>query len=212
MKVQMAESSPIVPSESHIHSLPVFPTTTSPRSFTMREFFPRTLYRNTTSSLNQNARNYSQTSFCQCPHVLVSDDDHFQNFYYETLFQRSISWEEILGDKEGFRFEIYTSGEDLIHRYQGIQNCGCGKLALIITDYEMGYKRLNGVETIIQLRRRGYSGSVVLRTSEEKEQLMKNHDNFGEMLESEFINSYIMKQSFKEAKETIQSLIKSSRY
>lgn len=201
----MAESSPIVPSESHIHSLPVFPSTTSPRSFTMREFFPRTLRRNTTQNFNQN---YSQTSFCQCPHVLVSDDDHFQNFYYETLFQRSISWEEILGNKEGFRFEIYTSGEDLIHRYQAIQNCSCGKTVLIITDYEMGHKRLNGIETIEQLRRRGYGGSVVLRTSEEREQLMKKHANFGEMLESEFINSYITKQNFKEAKETIQNLVK----
>ncbi len=206
MKVQMAESSPIVPTESHIHSLPVFPSTTSPRSFTMREFLPRVCSRRTLDvALKAKSMN---SAACQCPHVLVCDDDHFQNFYYETLFQRSISWQEILGNKEGFRFEIYTSGEELIQRYQSIKGCGCGKPVLIITDYEMGQKRLNGVETIVQLRKRGYDGALVLRTSEDKEQLMKKHANFEDMLESEFINSYLNKQSFKEAKETIQHLVK----
>ena len=206
----MSQTSPIVPTEPQIVGIPVFPSAHSALDFAMNQLTSRSFRRlpekNSCKSLPELSQ--SSGSNCQCPHILVADDDHFQNFFYETLFLQSISWEEISESKEGLKYEIFTSGEELIQKFQRMQACGCKKITLIITDYNMGNKKLNGVDTIQVLRKKGYTGPVVLRTSEDQEYLTNEHPDFLEMLENEVITNYVKKQSFKEAKEVIVNLIK----
>jgi len=148
---------------------------------------------------------------CECPHILVADDDPFQNFYYETLFKTCIKWQEVLGTTENFRFELFPTGETLLARFDKIKSCKCGRTVLVITDYNMGLKKLNGVQTVSALRKAGFSGSVVLRTSEEKEDLYKAHPNLSEMLMSETISCFVEKNNLKKAKDAIQNLVKKMR-
>jgi len=197
--------------EPQIVGIPIFPNANSALNFAMDQLTSRSLRRAPQKGTCKSLPDILQSgSTCQCPHILVADDDPFQSFFYETLFLQSISWEEILESKESVKFEIFTSGEELIQKYQRMQACGCGKIALVISDYNMGYRRLSGVDTILALRKKGYTGPVVLRTSEDKDYLMSEHPNFEEMLENEVITNYVKKQSFKEAKEVITNLIKKS--
>jgi len=209
MIVKMTEGSPIVPSESQILEIPIFPGGASPAT---HQLGSRTLQRITQYSYSQALTALKPRSNCQCPHVLVSDDDPFQNFYYETLFQRSISWEEILDGKESFRFELFSSGEDLVKKFNKLKACKCDRPLLIITDYNMGEKKLNGLEMIKILRRAGYKGALVLRTSEELEDLSKKHLDLEDMLESKTIDYYVEKNNFKKAKEVIQTLVKRMKH
>jgi len=209
MTIEMTEGSPIVPNESQIYGVPVF-SNNCPLNFAMNELTTRNLRRLSHFTFSKSGQ-VARSSRCRCPHVLVSDDDPFQNFYYETLFQRSISWENILEQNESFRFELFTSGEALLQRFQEINACGCGKTMLAITDYNMGEKRLNGVQTVRLLRKAGFIGSVVLRTSEEREDLTRVHPELTHMLNSEIITSYVEKNNFRKAKDVIQGLVKNMR-
>jgi len=207
----MTEGSPIVPSESQIYGIPVFPNNNCPLNFAMNQLPSRNLRRITHFNFSKSLVEVARSSSCRCPHVLVADDDPFQNFYYETLFQRSISWENILEQNESFRFELFTSGEALLQRFQEINACGCGKTMLAITDYNMGEKRLNGVQTVRLLRKACFTGSVVLRTSEEREDLSRIHPELNQMLNSEMISSYVEKSNFRKSKDVIQELVKKLR-
>jgi len=51
----------------------------------------------------------------------------------------------------------------------------------------MGDKKLNGVETALELRKHGHSGPIVLRTSDKKEDLHQEHKNFNNLLETKAI-------------------------
>jgi len=206
----MSQTSPIVPTEPQIVGIPIFPNAHSPLSFAMNQLTSRSLRRAPEKSSSTSLPDLSRTSVCKCPHILVADDDPFQSFYYETLFLRSMSWEEILESKRNPRYELLASGEELLQRFQQIQACGCGKPLLVICDYNMGHRKLNGVETILALRKRGYTGPVILRTSEDEDYLTGKHSDFIELVNSEVITSYVKKQSFKEAKEAIQRVLKQS--
>jgi len=207
MKIDIPENSPVIPSESRILGVPVFPATNDPRTFTFDNFSSDSCLTTTKFSTRVTFSELPQ-KFCQCPNILVADDDPFQNFFYEALFQKSISWKETIGTNENLKFEIFLNGEDLIKRFNKIKECGCGKNVLIISDYNMGPKNLNGVEVIKILRSNGFTGCAVLRTSEEEIHLNKQHPEFAEMIEKQQISSFLRKQNFKEAKEEIQKLIK----
>lgn len=208
MRIDMTESSPIVAAESQILEIPVFPNHNSPISFAMNQLTTRNLRKISHFAYSKSLIEVTRSSSCRCPAILVCDDDPFQNFYYETLFQRLISWEGILPQTRNFRFEIYTSGEALLQRFREISSCGCGKTMLAITDYHMGENKLNGVQTVKLLRKAGFTGSMVLRTSEDPEYLCKKHPELMGMLETEVIDSYIEKCNLKQAKDVIQVLVK----
>jgi len=204
MKIEISEHSPVIPSESRVLGVPIFPATNDPRSFT---FDTLSSDPPVTTKHSTGFTEISQKS-CECPHILAADDDPLQNFFYESLFQRSISWEETIGTKESLRFELFENGEDLLKRFEQIQQCDCGKTVLILSDHNMGLKNLNGIEVIQILRKNGFSGSAVLRTSEEEKDLAQQYREFSEMLEQSVITSYINKQNIKGTKEVIQKLIK----
>ncbi len=196
----MVEASPKVPAEStpKVLSIPLFASNSLLLSFGKPA--------ESQESLNSELSAYKQNLPCSCPQILVCDDDSFQSMYYKYLFEglRSISAEN--SEKSTLRFEIFEAGEDLIKRYTKMRECGCNSLMLAITDYNMGHKKLNGVETIMNLRKSGYAGPVMLRTSETKPYLCKRHSNFEEMLEKGFIDYYIEKNNLKRAKEIIQEM------
>ena len=202
-----SQSSPIVPMEPQIFGVPVFHHGNSSLNFAMNQLTSRSLRRSTEAE-SCSRRQFSEASTCECPHILVADDDSFQGFFYETLLLRSINWEDILEGGESLQYELFPSGEELIQRWQRVKACGCGKTALIISDYSMQRNKMNGVETILALREKGYEGPVILRTSEDQDFLLRNHPEFLDLLNSGVISRYVKKQSFKEAKEVIPKLIK----
>ncbi len=146
-------------------------------------------------------------SSCQCSHVLLADDDRFQAFYYQTLFQKSLDFDHLSIPREDFRFTMSTSGEDLLEEYKKIQACGCRFLSLIIVDYNMGQGKMSGVETILALRKLGYKGLLILRTSETYEYLRERHPNLDEIIENKTINYLLGKNDHVETKGCIQTLL-----
>jgi len=207
----MTEGYPDVGSESQSLEIPLFPRDNSPRIFSLSHLDSGCLSQVAQTRQIRSLPDLTNNSVCQCPHVLVSDDDPFQNFYYETLFKNSIKWQEILGTNENFRFELFPTGETLLARFDKIKSCKCGRTVLVITDYNMGLKKLNGVQTVSALRKAGFAGSIILRTSEEKEDLYKAHPNLSEMLMSETISCFVEKNNLKKAKDAIQNLVKKMR-
>lgn len=144
---------------------------------------------------------------CQCSHVLLADDDRFQAFYYQTLFQKSLDFDHLSIDKKDFRFTMSTSGEDLLEEFKKIQACKCGFLSLIIVDYDMGRGKMTGVETILTLRKLGYKGMLILRTSETYEFLREKHPYLDDIIENKTINYLLGKNDHMETKGTIQTLL-----
>jgi len=92
---------------------------------------------------------------CECPHVLLADDDNFQRFYYHTLFQRSLEFDGLSIERKDFRFNCLSNGEDLLEKFSKITRCGCNSPLLVIIDYYMGEENLNGVENNFALKKKG---------------------------------------------------------
>jgi len=159
------------------------------------------------SCLIKYALNHTQfkLELCSCAHVAIADDDEFQHFYYQSLFQRSLDLSSIFANKSDLRLNSCYSGEDLVKNVSQMLACGCNTLRLVITDYHMGNNKLNGVETARKLREAGYKGIILLRTSEKRSDLVKQHKDFEKMLEEKVIHVVIDKGNLKEGKEIIQS-------
>ncbi len=147
---------------------------------------------------------------CSCPHILIADDDSFQHLYYQSLFQKSLDFEGIFVSRENLRVQLFFSGEELLQSFQRIQKCGCKELVMIITDYQMGSGKLNGVDTCTQLRSAGYKGTLFLRTSESLKDLKYSHPNFSQLFETNIINALIEKGNLQDGKEIIQSYLKNT--
>jgi len=143
-------------------------------------------------------------SFFSSPHVLIADDDPFQEFYYSHLFQNSILFDDLVVEKKDFQHTVFACGEDLLTRYQKLVE---GPL-FIITDYQMGAKKMNGVDTILALRKLGYKGAIILRTSEKQSELKENHPELEELLESQQISFLVDKSNHLKMKEIVHMLLK----
>jgi len=142
---------------------------------------------------------------CKCSHILVADDDDFQLMYYQNLFQKSLDFEQIGVKKEEFRYELCSSGEELVEKFIHMQTCTCKKLRVIVTDYQMGEKKLNGFSTSLKLRELGHKGPVLLRTAENKQELIEKHTDL-EII----IDVVIEKGNIGGGKETIMKYLKST--
>ncbi len=149
-----------------------------------------------------------EIQLCKCPHVLIADDDSFQAFYYQTIFQRSMDFDSFAVKKEDFRLGMYKSGEELLEAYRKVKLCGCGSVLLVITDFNMGEKNLNGVQLVSAVRKLDYKGPVVLRTSEKPVDLAKEKINVEELLEKKTLNSYVEKANHAMTKEIIGEFLK----
>ena len=162
----------------------------------------RTLFRSLTNE------SIMKTTGCNCPQVLIADDDPFQQFYYKTLFKRSITTKSCSSVNQGsLRVEVLRSGEDLLDRYTQIQTCNCHGLLAIISDYNMGKDNMNGVEVILALRGKNFEGPVILRTSEEEDDLHTIHPRFREMVEIKTITNVLDKDNHRRTKDVIQEIL-----
>jgi len=110
--------------------------------------------------------------------------------------------------KEDFRLGMYKSGEELLEAYRKVKLCGCGSVLLVITDFNMGEKNLNGVQLVSAVRKLDYKGPVVLRTSEKPVDLAKEKINVEELLEKKTLNSYVEKANHAMTKEIIGEFLK----
>jgi len=142
---------------------------------------------------------------CECPNVLICDDDNFQHLFYRNFFERIISLDQIGESKNNLKMESFLSGEELLLKYQKLKACKCNKLSFVITDYSMGEKNMNGVETVLAVRDAGFEGAVVLRTSETRHDLIRDHSNFEELLRTGSITSYVEKALVMNLKVAIQN-------
>ena len=187
------QPSPIVPNDCGISSMPMF-------SFPLAAFpFPR-IPTKRSSRIQEDS--LPKESPCQCPRVLISDDDDFQGFYYRALFKKAVKLPEIVQkDDEGVR--VIKSGEDLLGKYCKQKMCNCKAPKLVITDYDMGESKLNGIETAIKLRKVGYDGPIILRTSETRDKLKKNHPYLSPLLQEKVIDYVLSKNSHQQITEVI---------
>ena len=140
--------------------------------------------------------NLSQKSFnktmpiksaCDCPNVIVADDDPFQHFYYQVLLQKVLKSEEECNKPERLSMHLCFSGEELIEKMDKGAKCGCDMIRLISIDYQMGAKKLNGVDTSVLVRKDGYKGHLLLRTSETEDSLKRIHKDFDQLLKEKRI-------------------------
>jgi len=164
-----------------------------------------------TPLINSNLRRSfteGELQLCKCPHVLIADDDSFQAFYYQTIFQRSMDFDSFAVKKEDFRLGMYKSGEELLEVYRKTKFCGCGSVLLIITDFNMGEKNLNGIELTCAVRKLDYKGPVMLRTSEKPVDLVKEKIDLEDLLEKKTLDKYVEKQNHAMTKEIIGEFLK----
>jgi len=209
----MADSSPKVPSEPSTFSMSHFRLNESLFARSQRSYSDPKSRRILNplplpTRLDPQSTGEIDNSSCKCPHVLISDDDPFQEFYYQNLFQRSLCFDGLNIDKKDFRLKHFSSGEDLVSFFSEIASCGCSTLTMIITDYNMGIGKMNGVETVEALREKGFKNPIILRTSETKEVLAELHSNFETMLEAKEIEFLLNKKDHLETKSTIYELLR----
>lgn len=203
-----SEISPQVSHESPIFTMPVFSKNESLLGIGK-------LRRNYTSpSLIKGTRKFISASktgkllpSCGCPHVLIADDDPFQEFYYEVLFQKSLKLKGLVSEKEKLNFDLYRSGESLLEKYLKVKCCDCDTHMMIIIDFNMGNEKLNGIETALSLRKHGYKGIIILRTSEEFSDLCKWYPNLPSLLENKAIDCVLEKNNHITTKKTVQDLL-----
>lgn len=148
-----------------------------------------------------------KSSICTCPLVLISDDDRFEEIYYQALFKNFDDF--IKPDAHKQNLSIAKSGEELLKKYCEQKECHCKTTKLVITDYDMGVNGLNGVDTALKLRSSGFTGPILLRTSETKEKLYRNHPHFGKLLQNNII-SYVLEKKCpsQTAKQVVKNLLK----
>jgi len=153
----------------------------------------------------------STTNSCKCPQVLIADDDTFQHLYYNILFQKSFNSKDLSPELKPLKVQLCFSGEELLECHIEVRKCGCKRLILMIIDYQMGKGKLNGIDTSFAVRKSGYNGFVLLRTSETQESLKFLHGNFDEILEDKIISAFVVKTDLRQGKEIIQSALKAMK-
>lgn len=203
----MRDSSPNVPRETHVSRVPIF---FSKKSVSLHEKSAPPAFKNIQIANRSLSEGSTYKKPCQCPNVLVADDDPFEKLYYQMLFKQLDDDEEPQIQKKDLKIQVFTSGEDLLKKYNKLSRCTCGGQALIITDYNMGEENLNGIDIALNLRRNGYKGVIALRTSEEREFLRKTHKDLDDLLSQKVIDCFLEKDSHAKTRETVQKILRAS--
>jgi len=140
---------------------------------------------------------------CSYTHILIADDDPFQHLYYKTLFSGKLPLHsKLFTPLPKYKISLYFSGEDLLEKFNKV-SAACSGVKLIIVDYQMGNEKLNGVEVCVRLRKMGYLGSLLLRTSETREYLQEKHQDFEELVREKVIDALVSKENVEEGKTII---------
>jgi hypothetical protein len=145
---------------------------------------------------------------CDCPNMLICDDDKFQHLFYKKFFERNVDYTGLGISVEDFKIQYFISGDELLSKYLELKSCKCSKLSVVITDYSMGVNVMSGVETAVALRKAGFNETLILRTSEIKQDLIQANPNFNELLSNGIINSYSLKCCFISLKEKVNSCLR----
>jgi len=144
---------------------------------------------------------------CLCAHILVADDDAFQHLYYQGALKNALKSEGISLGSQEICLHTCFSGEELIEKLNIMIKCGCSTTKLVIIDYHMGEKKLNGVETAEQVRKDGYKGLLLLRTGETEASLKENHDDFEKLLQEKTIDALVHKADASFGKKFIHRFV-----
>jgi len=216
--MNIKDTLPIVADEPRISLVPIFYTN---ESKALTELVPASQYKRSTlnlktfstfSTLNvarkdSKCRTAPAKNHCCCPYILVADDDTFQHLYYKGLFQKALKSEEMSLKSQDLCLCTCFSGEELLEKLNKITECGCGTTRLVIVDYQMGEKELNGVETCIKVRKDGYKGNVLLRTSETEISLKKSHQDLDQLFQENIIDVLVNKSDATFGKKFIQKIV-----
>ena len=200
-----------IPEETLASHIPFFAhKTLSPTQLPLKKIKPLNSATFTRTELYTPLADCKTPCSCDCLNVLICDDDPFQAFYYQTMFRMSMDFSDLAVEKRNFRFEVVPSGESLLKRYHKLASCNCNIASqlLIISDFNMGQNNMNGIETVLKLRKDGFDGNIILRTSETKEELRAKYKDFDTLIEKNIINFYIMKDDHNLIKNKIHGLLK----
>jgi len=63
---------------------------------------------------------------------------------------------------------------------------------------------MNGIHTALELRKAGYDGPIILRSSESRDTLNKQYPEFENLMKSGVFNFYVNKTCVMHLKEAIQ--------
>lgn len=153
------------------------------------------------------ARCEAEERKCRCPTVLVCDDDSFQHVFYVNFFSKMIDKKKLSKPIKDYKLSLHMSGEDLIEAFKRLKECYCPRPSLVITDYNMGSDKMSGVTTAIELRKAGYDGPILLRTSEDKSGILLQHADFDDLLKEGALNNFLDKSDLKSLKEFVQNCL-----
>ncbi len=194
--------SPLIANEPRRLQIPTFTFHLSRLTSSEQEIKPIKIPQSRASSMEN-----LKTPLCTCPLILISDDDKFEEIYYKALFKNLSDF--IKSEAQKQNLSIAKSGEELLKKYNEQKDCHCKTTKLVITDYDMGVDGLNGVETALKLRSSGFTGPILLRTSETREKLCRNHPHFERLLQNKTINCVLEKKCPSQtAKQVVQNLLK----
>jgi len=135
---------------------------------------------------------------------LVADDNTFQHLYYSSLFRKNTpSGSSTAIEKQKWSVDLSFCGEQLLEKYIKTSECECQQLKLIVVDYQMGKDKLNGIEVCVKLRRMGYKGPLVLRTSEPEELLREKHKE----MEEGILTMLVSKNDIEGGKKIVEEFL-----
>lgn len=86
--------------------------------------------------------------------IAVADDENIILNYYKDLF-RSYREENAGGGEQEFEVSFYHSGEELL------KSEDVGKLDVLLLDYYMGERRMNGIETAAAVRQQNQNVKII---------------------------------------------------
>ena len=146
------------------------------------------------------------TRGCQCPDVLICDDNKFEHFYYDSLLRQIITEHSALAIKPFVK--LHFSGYDLINTYKRIAACGCKKPFLIISDFNMEDPTMTGINTACKLRELGYEGKIILRTCDSKQAIENLYPELKpSMLWNTIISDFMSKSELQLFKQKVTTCI-----
>ena len=160
----------------------------------------------TSSALNNYLSSSSASPItCSCSDILIADDDEFQHQFYKIFFSKTINFSKSAIKTELIKIDYSLGGTDMCRQYTQMKNCSCPrKPKMAIIDYTMGPESLDGVDSARRLRELGFTGTIILRSSDSQSDIKFNHTDFDHLIKTEKINSYVSKANLIAGKQEIQ--------
>jgi len=136
--------------------------------------------------------------------VMVCDDDSFQHLYYENFFEKKVEYHNPDILKGSVKLYMSFSGSELLSKFKALLDKESKPPLLIITDMNMGENSINGIITAQKLRENGYTGPIILRSSESESHIS---EVLHKELENGTITHYLEKINYADFKKIVERYV-----